>query len=413
METLWASWMSVRSRAIHSQNEQTNIDAKRIDQNPQKALRTIHEELRRGTFQFELQRGVLKKREGKPPRPLVVSPVSNRIVQRAILETLQTRKPRLKGCLGEVPAYSNTPTSVGGLPGKGAPDAVSQITAAIRGGATHFIRSDIKDFFTGIPTAKLIKWIGEQTQDLAFADLLEAGLKVELSNIDDPLVRMWFDLFPDGETGVPQGSSLAAFFANVTLAKFDEELNEAGLTTIRYIDDFVILGSSEEQVGLAWKVAKQRLASLNLQVHEPVTGGKKASLGAISSGFDFLSYRFDNANVSLSKDAKAKLLESVRQTLRQGMRDIQTSLRASRRAEPRFVQTLAGLDRRLRGWGDSFQDVTLRLEFHQLDTQISEEVRKFIAWYSRVTSELGDTDRRRALGVALLSDTPRRDTPEG
>tara|TARA_R110002049_G_scaffold187172_4_gene355425 strand:+ start:288 stop:1661 length:1374 start_codon:yes stop_codon:yes gene_type:complete len=408
METLWNSWMSVRSRAIHSRNPETKSDARKIDQNPQRALRQIHEQLRRGTFRFELQRGVLKKRKGKDPRPLVVSPVANRIVQRAILETLQNQKAKVRSALGEIPSYLNTPTSVGGLPKRGAQDAVRLIRGAIQNGAEYFIRSDIKDFFTGIPTAKLVAWIGEQTGDAEFAKLIEMGLKVELANANDPMVQEWFALFPDGETGVPQGSSLAAYFANVTLARFDAELNANNIVTIRYIDDFVILGQSEADVQTAWKTAEMILGELNLQVHQPVVGGSKASLGKVSSGFDFLSYRFDHANVGVSRTAKAKFLESVKQTLREGKNEIRTSLRAQRRAEQRFIQTLNSLDRRIRGWGDSFQDVTLRVQFDQIDKQISDEIREFMGWYRRISANLDDSNKRRALGVALLSDTPKR-----
>ena len=88
--------------------------------------------------------------------------------------------------------------------------------------------------------------------------------------------------------------------------------------------------------------------------------------------------------------------------------EIRTSLRAQRRAEQRFIQTLNSLDRRIRGWGDSFQDVTLRVQFDQIDKQISDEIREFMGWYRRISANLDDSNKRRALGVALLSDTPKR-----
>ena len=156
MRTLWTSWLLLRSRALHSRNSKTLEDARRMDQNPTGILRGLQEALRKGEFEFRLQRGVLQQRKGKNPRPLVVSPVTNRIVQRAILETLQDQAPSTVRRLGDLPVALRTRTSVGGIPGKGASDAVRIISMAIRAGATHYIRSDIKDFFTKVPTARLI-----------------------------------------------------------------------------------------------------------------------------------------------------------------------------------------------------------------------------------------------------------------
>ena len=204
MRTLWASWISLRSRALNSRNPKTSEDARRIDQNPTGVLRGLQESLRKGEFRFRLQQGVLQQRKGKKPRPIVVSPVTNRIVQRAILETLQDQAPSVIRRLGDIPNALRTRTSVGGIPGKGASDAVQLISAAISSGATHYIRSDIKDFFTKIPTARLIQSVRRQTGDDDFAHLIQTGLKVELENASDPMVSEWIDLFPNGEIGVPQ-----------------------------------------------------------------------------------------------------------------------------------------------------------------------------------------------------------------
>jgi len=406
-KTLWNAWMAVRPRALRSENAQTRAAVRKIDTNPQGTLRSIQERLRKQSFEFAPQRGVAKKRKNKTPRPIVVAPVVNRIVQRAILDTLQSENPRIKGMLGAIPEFLHSPTSVGGLPGKGSADAVRLICSAMQAGGAHFVRSDIKDFFTKVPTAKLVSWVESETGDKQFAGLLNKALVVELENAADPQVSKWLHLFPDGTVGVPQGSSLSAFCANVTLAEFDRVLNSEGLVTVRYIDDFVIIGHSEAEVKQGWEKGQRILSALQLEAWEPTPGGEKASLGETKKGFDFLSFRFSLDNVGLSRAAKQKFIDSVKATIKEGTDDIQTSLRASRRAEPRFVQTLALLDDKIRGWGDSFQHITLRLEFHQLDAQVAEHLRRFISWYSNITRSLDEKNKQRALGVALLSDTPK------
>ena len=407
--TLWNSWISLRSRALHSRHKITAEDARRIDQNPVGVLRSLHEALRRKEFRFGLQRAVLQQRESKNPRPIVVSPITNRIVQRAILETLQDQRSSAIKRLGDIPIALRTPTSVGGIPGKGASDAVRLISGAINGGAGFFIRSDIKDFFTKVPTVRLIQAIRQQTGDDEFAELVEAGLAVELENATDPVVAEWRWLFPDGETGVPQGSSLSAFCANYVLRELDAQLNVPGLTMVRYIDDFVILGPSQTEVRAAWDLAESILGDLGLEAHRPVQGRSKASLGTVAVGFDFLSYRFRNAQIGLSRDVKKRLISEIDADISIAKQSIQASLKTPRRAEPRFAQALVSLDRKVRGWGDSFRDVTQRVEFAQLDDKIMERVRAFIGWYSSRVGDLEQSDKMRGLGVALLADTPARE----
>ncbi len=413
MRTLWTSWLSLRSRALHSRNSKTAEDARRIDQNPTGILRGLQVALRKGEFEFRLQRGVLQQRKGKNPRPLVVSPVTNRIVQRAILETLQDQAPSTIRRLGDIPVALRTRTSVGGIPGKGASDAVRIISMAIRAGATHYIRSDIKEFFTKVPTARLIQSIRKQTGDDEFADLIRSGIAVELENASDPMVSEWIELFPDGEIGVPQGSSLSAFCANYLLRKFDAGLNGSDLTTVRYIDDFVILGPSEPVVRDAWKSALRFLTDLGLEAHAPTPRGTKASQGAVSNGFDFLSYRFHQGQIGLSRDAKQRLLHDIDSEISAAKRSIQTSWETPRRSEPRFAQALVRLDRKVCGWGNSFRDVNQRVEFAQLDDKIIVRIQAFIGWYRSRVGECQPKEKMRGLGVALLGDTPRREAFDG
>ncbi len=196
IKTLWLAWISIRSKALRSPNQETRASAIAIDENPYSTLLALQRQLASGTFRFEPQRGALKSRKGKKPRPLVISPLNNRIVQRAILDTLQSNKPSIRERLGSIPDVLYTPTSVGGIPEKGSSNAVHLIRGSIAAGATHFVRSDIKDFFTRVNTAQLITTIQDVTGDANFTNLLRDGLRVELANADKPGVREWIHLIP-------------------------------------------------------------------------------------------------------------------------------------------------------------------------------------------------------------------------
>ncbi len=406
LDSLWSAWHSVRQRALLSRDNDTLRDARDIDQNPSKSIRALHEALRHGRFRFDKQRGVLKIKKGKTPRPIVISPVRNRIVQRAILDVLQSDKPDIAKRLGDIPKVLATPTSVGGIPGRGSPEAVVLIQRAIREGATHYLRSDIQNFFTKVPTLDVLAYLMGQTGDSAFVQFVKDALTVELSNAEEPKVREWISLFPTGDVGVPQGSSLSALCANVVLRDFDAEFNSRGLTTVRYIDDFVMLGTSERSLRRAWTSAVAHLDRLGLEAHSPFPGSAKASAGFTRDGFDFLSFRFHDGKISPSRMAKQKLLEAIASKFRDSRRMILATANAPRRAEPRLVQALASIDHHIRGWGDAFKNVDQRLEFSQLDQEIQRAVGRFVGSFFKAAPGMMTPEKMRALGIALLADTP-------
>jgi RNA-directed DNA polymerase len=408
LDVLWSAWRSVRGRALLSGDPAIQSDARDFDQNPSKHIRELQERLRHGKFEFAPQTGVLKFKLGKKtPRPIVVSPLRNRLVQRAILDVLQSTKPKIITRLGEVPCALATPTSVGGIPGRGSPQAVELIRSWIAKGATHFVRSDIKDFFTRVPKARLLEFLRTQTSDNEFVDFIAAGLAVELANAEIPKVREWIDLFPTGNVGVPQGSSLSALCANVVLRDFDAEFNRRGIRTVRYIDDFVMLSDSETKLQLAWNAADRMLRDLGLEAHSPFPGSSKAAHGAVRDGFEFLSYRFQGNRISPSPTAKQKLLSAIQETIRSAKQSISKQGSAPRRSEDRFAQVLTSIDRRLRGWGDAFRDVDQRVEFAQLDEQVGRLVDDFMSWHLAHAKRADLKTRMRHLGIAQLSDTPR------
>lgn len=243
IENLYRAWTVVRGNVNASGHARFKAEVKTISENPFPYLRRIQTQLQRRKFVFAQQHGVLKHKAPGKKRPIIVSPIENRVVQRAILNILQADQDPITSMLGEVTTLIRTPTSVGGIPQRGVSYGIDLLRAAIKNGATHYLRSDIKDFFTKIPKGKFINIVKCQTHDDQFSRLLSQALETELDNIDE--LKDFIHLFPLGDVGVPQGSSLSAIAGNIVLRNFDEKMNRQGVTTIRYIDDFVIVGSSE------------------------------------------------------------------------------------------------------------------------------------------------------------------------
>jgi RNA-directed DNA polymerase len=413
---LMHAWLNVRPRVIASKNKETRAAAAKFAEDVETNIHQLQRQLRTGSFRFEAQRGVLakgKRRPGtpnKPPRPIVVAPVVNRIVHRAILDVCQSNEKIFARYLGAIPSVIATPTSVGGLPDRGVPEAIDIISKALGEGARFFVRSDIKKFFQTIPKTEVEAFLRKNITDERFVDLFMEALATELENESE--VRELLHLFPRGPIGVPQGSALSVLCANIVLADFDRELNDKGITTVRYLDDFVILGRNQQSVTKAWNRAQQILHSIDMECHDPSLGTGKAAKGPINSGFDFLSFRIDGIDVYPTKAARDEFLEDLRRVFRESRNAITSIGEEPRRAEPRFVQFLDLMDRKIRGWGDAFRATTKRVVLAQLDAEIDRLLAQSMTWFGRVRKNQSTVRQRRLMGVGLLNDTPVLNKPE-
>lgn len=200
LASLKRAWDHVRPRAMQSRDEKIQRERAAIEKDSLGYLRRLQRELAADVFVFDRQKAVLKRRTGKDPRPIIVAPLRNRIVQRAILDVCQTDRLRLRRRLGGLSAALNTPTSVGGLPDRGVSDALRLIKYAVAEGATHYVRSDIKSFFAKIPKQSVHQFLDREVSDLRFVNLFKSGLETELHNSNDTEIRKWWGLFPDEDT---------------------------------------------------------------------------------------------------------------------------------------------------------------------------------------------------------------------
>lgn len=410
MDNLYRAWTAVRSNVNASGHDRFKAEVKQISENPIPHLRRIQELLHSRRFVFAGQQGIVKSKSTGKKRPIVVAPIDNRIVQRAILNVLQSDDGRIMPLLGDIPSALRTRTSVGGIPGRGVGYGITLVNDAIKSGATHYLRSDIRDFFTKVPKHVVSNFVRNETSDCEFTTLFERAMTTELVNAEE--IKDHLYLFPMEDVGVPQGSSLSAFSGNVVLQNFDAQLNGRNITTIRYIDDFVILGPSERGVKKAFSSASRLLSSLGMIAYSPDENSEKSRYGSIADGFDFLGCSIRTNGVAPSRKARMNLLGDIRHTLSSAGQAVETyaSSGDARRAGDAFAQTICCVDRKIRGWGDAFSFSSDRLPFDQMDREIDGLLMEFRGRANRAMKLASREGKRRALGVALLVDTQRLST---
>jgi group II intron reverse transcriptase/maturase len=148
-----------------------------------------------------------------------------------------------------------------------------------------------------------LEWVLDGDVDECF-DSIDHGLLTDFleADIHDPiilrLIGQWLAvgrLDPDVARGIPLGNVISPLLCNVYLHHLDEDLVWAGLTPVRYADDFCVFCATEREVQRAWQEAAASLGRLKLQL-EPT----KTEIAHFDQGFDYLGITFTGTPIALS-----------------------------------------------------------------------------------------------------------------
>lgn len=415
---LFSAWRHVKRSALNSPNHEIRGRAAEFEYQHQRHINRIARQLREETFEFGQVTGTLKdkkKREkvGKAPRPIAIAPLENRIVQRAILQVLQPRAaiderdprtkftPRDDPRLGTLNLVNNSRFGVGGLmrPFGGVRPAIELIMNAIAAGSSHYYQSDIKAFFTKIPTAGIIDKIRSETRDDKLANLFAKGLEVNLKNKDE--LASYSSLFPQNGKGVAQGSSLSAFAGNVLLFDFDHQLNEMGVTAVRYIDDLLIVSASEKHLEDAISFSKNQLGAFGFSLYQAVPGSDKAARGECKTGFDFLGCFIQPNRCVPSKSSQKRLISDISAEISASKKSIREYIETGKQINPKLSRStvLYTLGKKMFGWQKSFAFCTNSQAFNRVDKEISKKVGDYEYWIRRTAGHLSNDRLMPILGI--------------
>lgn len=422
-QNIFSAWRHVKRSALTSGNADIRGKASEFEHAHQRHLRRIIGQLRTGKLSFDPVEGVLKDKRkrlaaGKDPRPIAISTIQNRVVQRAILQVLQPRQARdlrdpdtryetvRDDRLGRINDVNRSKYGVGGLiyPHGGVRPAIETIMTAIDGGSKFYFQSDIRAFFTKIPTDKVVDFVRRETGDEAFVELFGKALEVHLGN-EDELVG-YTHLFPKGGIGVAQESSLSAFAGNVLLYDMDQKLNTMGVTAVRYIDDILMVGVDLSTIDAAKAYAEKTLTDFGFGLYTPADGPEKAAQGECSKSINFLGCTLQPKRCVPSAKSIDNMKEGVRETLAASKAAIKEVLTKGTSLNSKHSQsaTLDSLGKRIYGWQKSFAFCNQRHPFEHLDDYVAKQVADY---HGVIVRQLGKADHRvkaMILGVPSTAD---------
>ena len=143
----------------------------------------------------------------------------------------------------------------------------------------YCLKADIRHYFQEVDHEILLKILKRKIADEKVIWLLKRVLRERERDADSPIKNL----------GMPIGNLTSQFFANVYLNELDKFVKHKlrAKYYIRYVDDFVILHSSKNQLEI-WKNQIQEFLrnELKLELHPD-----KSKIIPLSKGIDFVGFR--------------------------------------------------------------------------------------------------------------------------
>lgn len=140
----------------------------------------------------------------------------------------------------------------------------------------YCLKADIKHYFQEVNHEIIIDIVKRKIKDKKVIWLIERILGNNVP--DNPATK-----------GMPLGNLTSQFFANVYLNELDKFVKQElkAKYYIRYVDDFILLSPSKEQL-LRWKrvISNFLGENLNLELHQD-----KSKIIPLSKGIDFIGFR--------------------------------------------------------------------------------------------------------------------------
>lgn len=298
--------------------------------------------LKEGSYQpAAIRRAWIAKPGSREKRPLGIPTVRDRVVEKAILGTLE---PIFERDFAE--------HSYGFRPGRGCKDALRRVEQLLREGYEWVVDVDFKSYFDTIPHEPLLKLVAEKIADGRVLELIGKYLKQGV--LED--LREW-----QPETGTPQGAVISPLLSNIYLDPLDQLMKASGFEMVRYADDLVVLCRSEVAAQEAVAVVQQWARQAELTLHPEKT---RVIDTTQPGGFDFLGYHFELGQ----KRPREKSLRKFKDRLR---------AKTKRTSGQSLQAIIAAVNSSARGWFGYFKH-SHRYTFEPLDRLLRTRLRSIL-----------------------------------
>jgi len=280
---------------------------------------SLRDELASGRYCPSSVRGVEIPKPGGGMRQLGIPTAKDRLVQQAILQTLE---PLVD------PTFSES--SFGFRPGRSAHMALKQASQYVKEGRTIVVDMDLEKFFDrvnhDILMSRLARRFGDRDLLRLIRRFLESGMMRDGLDIKRAM-------------GTPQGGPLSPLLANLLLDEFDKELEKRGHKFCRYADDCnIYVHSSKGGARTLSSITRFLEEKLKLRVNRD-----KSAVGFVEER-KFLGYRLlRDGRLGVAPKSLSRAKDRVREITRRNSGHVKVR------------QMIAELNQFLSGWVTYFR----------------------------------------------------------
>ena len=257
LETLRAAYRSLKREAAAGVDGETwRHYGERLEEN----LRDLADRVKHGAYRAKpVRRVYIPKADGRQ-RPLGVTALEDKVVQRASVEVLNTIYE--SDFLG---------FSYGFRPGRSQHHALDALYAGLLTKKVNWVLElDIRGFYDSIDHGWLVKFVEHRIADRRVVRLIQKWLNAGVLE-DGKRMRM--------EEGTPQGSSISPLLANVYLHyAFDlwvrawrRKYASGDMIVVRFADDIVLGFQYKSDAERFWKELEERFRKFRLELHPDKT----------------------------------------------------------------------------------------------------------------------------------------------
>jgi len=286
-------------------------------------LADLSSRLRRGAYRAKpVRRVFIPKADGRQ-RPLGVTALEDKLVQRALVTVLN--------CIYETDFLG---FSYGFRPGRKPHDALDALCVGIQRKRVNWVLdADIRGFFDAIDHERLVTFIEHRVADRRVVRLIQKWLNAGVL-VDGEWTR--------SAVGTPQGSGISPLLANVYLHYvFDLWVRDwrrqvkGDVIVVRYADDFIVGFQYEQEARRFLAELRERLAAYGLELHPDKTRLIEFGARAVSDRdrqgrgkpetFDFLG--FTHVCGKTRKGRFTVLRQTARKRVRAKLHELKAELR--------------------------------------------------------------------------------------
>jgi len=315
-----------RNKAVGIDNVSWQEYGANLDDN----LERLVSRLKRKKYNPLPARRVYIPKNEKETRPLGISALENKIVERGVTQIL-----------GSIYEQDFLDCSYGFRPGRSCHQALKQLNDLVMSKpVNHIVEADIKGFFDHVDHAKLIEFIRIRIVDTALLNLIEKFLKA--GYVDDGLLVR-------SDEGTPQGSILSPMLANIFLHYILDEWFETTVKShargfcelVRYADDFICVVRYADDAERIEQALKNRFEKYDLEIHP--TKSRRFTFGRFErenarkqnrkpNTFDFLGFthycdRSRKGNFKLGRKTSRKKFSAKCRSMTDWLRKIRNKVK--------------------------------------------------------------------------------------